>query len=71
MEVCVAQQPSISATTEAYAVDDKTKELWEYYCEQAAVEQDPDKLLKLVKEINRMLEEKENHLRHGDDQAGE
>lgn len=62
MEVIVAGQPSLSATTEAYAMKDKTKELWKYYCEQAAVEQDPDKLLELVKEINRMLEEKETRL---------
>jgi hypothetical protein len=40
----------------------KTKELWEHYCEQAAVEQDPDKLMQLVEEINRMLEEKEKRL---------
>ena len=31
-------------------------------CAQAAVEQDPDKLLILVKEINRLLEEKEKGL---------
>lgn len=62
MEVFVAGQPSLSAKTEAYAMKGKTKELWKYYCEQAAVEQDPDKLLELVKEINRMLEEKETHL---------
>jgi hypothetical protein len=31
-------------------------------CEQAVVEQDPDKLLQLVSQINRMLEEKENRL---------
>lgn len=31
-------------------------------CEQAAVEQDPKKLLKLVREINRMLEEKRARL---------
>lgn len=62
MGVFVAGQPSLSATTEAYAMKGKAKELWEYYCEQAAVEQDPDKLMQLVHEINRMLEEKENRL---------
>ena len=31
-------------------------------CEQAAVEQDPKKLLELVREINRMLEEKQGRL---------
>jgi hypothetical protein len=32
-------------------------------CAQAAVEQDPEKLLVLVKEINRLLEEKEQRLK--------
>jgi hypothetical protein len=48
--------------TEAHAMKDKTKETWMYFCEQAAVEQDPEKLLQLVKEINRMLDEKEIRL---------
>jgi hypothetical protein len=34
------------------------KELWMRLCEQASVEQDPEKLLTLVKEINRLLEKK-------------
>ena len=69
MEVYVAGQPSLSATTEAYAMKGKTKELWKYYCEQAAVEQDPDKLMQLVQEINRMLEEKERRLQRERDDA--
>jgi hypothetical protein len=40
----------------------KTKEMWMQLPEQAAVEQDPAKLLELVKKINRMLEEKEKRL---------
>jgi hypothetical protein len=32
-------------------------------CEQAAVEQDSEKLLELIKEIDRMLEEKEQRLK--------
>jgi hypothetical protein len=43
-------------------MEGKTKERWMYFCEQAAVEQDPDKLLQLVEKINQMLEEKENRL---------
>ena len=31
-------------------------------CEQAALEQDPEKLMQLVVEINRLLEEKEQRL---------
>ncbi|MCU1271872.1 MAG: hypothetical protein JWN74_3166 [Acidobacteriaceae bacterium] len=40
----------------------ETKEHWTQLCELAASEQDPDKLLDLVKEINRMLEEREKLL---------
>jgi hypothetical protein len=38
------------------------KEHWRQLCEQAAMEQDPDKLLELVSEINRLLEAKERRL---------
>jgi predicted house-cleaning noncanonical NTP pyrophosphatase (MazG superfamily) len=69
MEACVAGQPSLSATMEAYAMKGKTRETWQEFCEQAAVEQDPDKLLELVREINRMLEEKENRLLRARDQS--
>ena len=34
-------------------------------CKQAAVEQDPKKLMALVTEINRLLEEKEQRLKSG------
>ena len=40
----------------------KAREQWMQLCEQAAVEQDAEKLLALVKEINRMLDEKEQRL---------
>jgi len=40
----------------------ETGELWRKLCEQAAVEQDPDKLLELTREINRLLYEKEARL---------
>jgi hypothetical protein len=38
------------------------KERWLQLCEQAAVEQDPERLLKLVDEISRMLDEKNRRL---------
>ena len=38
------------------------KERWRKLCEQAAIEQDPGKLLELVSEINRLLETKERRL---------
>jgi hypothetical protein len=41
----------------------ETKEKWQKLCEQAAVEQDPNVLLQLVQEINRMLDEKEQRLK--------
>lgn len=41
---------------------DQTRERWMDLCELAAKEQDPDKLLHLVQQINQMLEEKQNRL---------
>jgi len=40
----------------------ETKERWMELCEQAAVEQDSEKLLILTQEINRLLQEKEIRL---------
>jgi hypothetical protein len=39
-----------------------TKERWRELCEQASIEQDPDKLSELVREINQLLEEKRTRL---------
>ena len=44
------------------AVQGNTKERWLELCEQAITEQDPAKLYVLVREINRLLEEKRLHL---------
>ena len=41
----------------------KTRELWLDICAQAAVEEDPDELLKLIREIDRLLEEKNRRLK--------
>ena len=41
------------------------KEHWKALCEQAEVEKDPAKLHELVKEINRLLDEKEARLKGG------
>jgi len=38
------------------------KERWMELCAQAAVEQDPKKLIELVQQINALLEEKERRL---------
>ena len=42
----------------------KDKQHWMELCQQASVEQDPEKLLELVNEINRLLEEKEERLKN-------
>lgn len=39
-----------------------TKARWQELCEQAANEQDPKKLLELVREINDLLSAKQNRL---------
>jgi hypothetical protein len=41
----------------------QVKEEWMQLCEDAAVEQDSEKLLVLVQEINRMLEVKDQRLK--------
>lgn len=40
----------------------ETKERWQGLCEQAAKEQDPEQLMVLIHEINRLLDEKEKRL---------
>ena len=40
----------------------KDKEHWVELCEQAAVEQDSKKLIKLIQEIDRLLREKQERL---------
>jgi hypothetical protein len=42
------------------AMQGKVKEDWIQLCEQVAIEKDPERMLELVRELNRMLEEKEN-----------
>ena len=41
----------------------ENQERWRLLCEQAASEQDPQKLVELVKEINALLEAKNARLR--------
>lgn len=40
----------------------KDQEHWEELCRQAAIEQDPRKLLQLITEINRLLTEKQSRI---------
>lgn len=44
-------------------MNDFTNERWMRLCELAANEQDPEKLLKLVVEINRLLDQRETLLK--------
>lgn len=41
----------------------ENEERWKQLCEQAAKEQDPEKLMGLIAEINRLLALKEERLR--------
>ena len=41
----------------------ETKERWQQLCERAAVEQDTQKLIELIAEINRLLNEKGQRLK--------
>src|ERR1700741_4936058 len=43
-------------------MDNPTTERWKDLCSQASAEQDPDKLIALVQEVNNILEEKERQL---------
>lgn len=43
---------------------------WQTLCQQAATEQDPEKLLALVKRINFLLEQKEQRLIEKSKQPG-
>jgi hypothetical protein len=49
--------------TEAFMCRDGNKERWRLLCEQASVEQDPNKLQELITEINDLLEAKEARLK--------
>ena len=40
----------------------ETAERWQKLCEQAAVEQDREKLMRLIEEITRLLDEKQRRL---------
>ena len=41
----------------------ETGERWRRLCEQAALEQDPQKLLELAEKINQLLDQKEERLK--------
>jgi hypothetical protein len=47
---------------EGMLMQGETKERWKVLCEQAATEQDPAKLMELVKEIDELLAKKQDRL---------
>jgi hypothetical protein len=51
-------------------MEGETKERWFQLAQLAAVEQDPEKLIALVQEINRLLDEKEARLNQRRSGAG-
>ncbi len=62
---CASQPPSNACQIGVRVMQGKAKEEWMQMCEQAAIEQDSEKLMALVTEINRMLDEKEQRLKSG------
>jgi len=48
-------------------MDQEKKDRWIQLCELASQEQDPDKLLRLVEEINRLLDERDQSLKNRKD----
>ena len=54
-------------------MQDETKERWIQLCEQAASEQDSQKLIKLIDEIFRLLEEKRSRVskKEADEKGGD
>ena len=49
----------------------ETGERWRKLCEEAAVEQDPERLLLLAREISRLLDEKEQRLKKARDEGSQ
>jgi hypothetical protein len=62
-ELSDERRPALIYTSyEVLAMQGENGERWRVLCEQAANEQDPVRLMELVREINRLLEEKEERL---------
>ena len=53
----------VSHSIEVFILRGETRERWQRLCEQAADEQDPEVLLKLIQEIDQLLSEKEERLK--------
>lgn len=64
----LCRDPRVSPRLEVQ-MKGQTKEHWMELCEQAATEQDPERLLQLINEINRMLDQKQERLKRGSAQT--
>ena len=51
-------------------VSDELKQTWQELCARAATEQEPEKLIELVRQINRLLEKKQAGLKQNAEQLG-
>ena len=51
-------------------MQEKVKEDWLQLCEQVAIEQNPERMIELIRELNRMLEEKEQRLKRKQSKNG-
>jgi hypothetical protein len=60
---CTFQLLPDRSTAKVLFMQEDKKERWQELCALAANEQNPEKLLELVTEINKLLEEKEERLR--------
>jgi len=54
--------PPLGLITGGFQMEGTQRERWMQLCEQAAAEKDAHRLMELVKEINRLLAEKEQRL---------
>jgi hypothetical protein len=52
-------------------LQNQVKEHWKELCERAAVEQDHDKFLAIIQELNEVLEAKEHRLKAVEKRSGE
>ena len=62
---CASQLPSNACQIGVRVIQGKVKDEWMQMCEQATIEQDSERLVTLITEINRMLDEKEQRLKSG------
>jgi hypothetical protein len=58
----MAPRQSTWIATKISCMRGETEKRWRELCEQAVKEQDPEKIMKLIGEVNQLLENNEEHL---------